>query len=70
MSTSGSIIIAGRQRLFRELEGLAQQVHRDLTNGAETLELQYQPSFAPAANPDGQLSFNALGLDLTANSSL
>lgn len=64
LSASGSVIIAGRQRLLRELEGLAQGVHRDLTNGIETLELHYQPNFAPVANPNGQLSFNALGLDL------
>lgn len=62
---SGSIIIAGRQRLLRELEGLAQQVHGDLTGGAETLELDYQPSFQAAAREDGQLSFEALGLDLS-----
>ncbi len=64
LSASGSVIIAGRQRLLRELEGLAQGVHRDLTNGIEMLELQYQPNFAPVANPNGQLSFETLGLDL------
>jgi DNA replication and repair protein RecF len=61
---AGSIIIAGRQRLLRELEGLAQQVHSDLTAGAETLELDYQPSFRASASDNGQLSFEALGLDL------
>jgi DNA replication and repair protein RecF len=61
---AGSIIIAGRQRLLRELEGLAQQVHADLTAQAETLELQYQPSFTPTAKANGQLSFGVLGLDL------
>ncbi len=62
--TSGSVLIAGRQRLLRELEGMAQQVHHDLTAGAETLDLQYQPSFEPTAKGNGQLSFGVLGLDL------
>jgi DNA replication and repair protein RecF len=61
---SGSVMIAGRQRLLRELEGMAQQVHHDLTSGSETLELQYQPSFSPTAKGNGQLSFDVLGLDL------
>lgn len=61
---AGSIIIAGRQRLLRELEILAQKVHFDLTGGAETLEVQYRPSFTPTAKLDGQLSFDTFGLDL------
>ncbi len=64
LSAAGAIIIAGRQRLLRELEGLAQTVHSDLTSGSELLDLHYQPNFAPVANPDGQLSFDTLGLDL------
>ncbi|MBE2194218.1 MAG: DNA replication/repair protein RecF [Anaerolinea sp.] len=62
--SAGSVIIAGRQRLLRELELLAQKVHRELTGGDETLEMIYQPSFAPTAKADGQLSFSVLGLDL------
>jgi len=61
---SGSVIMAGRQRLLRELEGLAQSVHRELTGGKETLELHYLPSFTPTAKADGQLSFDVPGLDL------
>jgi DNA replication and repair protein RecF len=61
---AGSVLVAGRQRLLRELEGLAQKVHSDLTGGNEVLELQYQPSFAPTAKSSGQLSFGVLGLDL------
>jgi DNA replication and repair protein RecF len=64
LSETGSVIVAGRQRLLRELEVLAQDVHSELTGGAETLELEYQPSFQPAADEGGQLSFDALGLDL------
>lgn len=61
---SGSIIVAGRQRFLRELEVKAQRDHYDLTGSKETLTLQYQPNFAPAASDNGQLSFNVLGLDL------
>jgi DNA replication and repair protein RecF len=64
LMTAGSVIIAGRQRLLRELEVLAQQVHHDLTAGAELLELRYQPSFMVLGTPAGQLSFNVLGLDI------
>ncbi|MEP7286863.1 MAG: DNA replication/repair protein RecF [Chloroflexota bacterium] len=62
--TSGSVIISGRQHLLRELEGLAQKVHADLTGGSEVLELQYLPSFMPTATTTGQLSFSVPGLDL------
>jgi DNA replication and repair protein RecF len=64
LAESGAQLIAGRQRLLRELEGLAQQIHLDLTGKRETLEIAYQPSFNPTAEGDGQLSFSALGLDL------
>lgn len=64
LTAAGCVIIAGRQRLLRELEGLAQQVHHDLTAGAETLQLQYQPSFQVTAKTDGQLAFDVLGLDI------
>jgi DNA replication and repair protein RecF len=62
--TAASTIIAARQRFLRELERDAQQAHHDLTGGLETLTLHYQPSFAPTASGDGQLSFDVLGLDL------
>lgn len=61
---AGSVIIAGRQRFLRELEVNAQQAHHDLTGKRETLTLRYQPSFIPTFEGNGQLSFNALGLDL------
>jgi DNA replication and repair protein RecF len=62
--TTGSVIIAGRQRFLRELEVDAQKAHHDLTGDKETLTLQYQPNFNPTAEGDGQMSFNVLGLDL------
>lgn len=61
---SGSILIALRQRFLRELEIDAQQAHLDLTGRKEILTLDYQPSFMPTAEGDGQLSFSMLGLDL------
>jgi DNA replication and repair protein RecF len=64
LAQSGAIIIAGRQRLLRELEGLSQRVHLDLTGKQEVLTMVYQPSFNPTAAGDGQLSFSTLGLDL------
>jgi DNA replication and repair protein RecF len=64
LAESGAVVIAGRQRFLRELEYHAQQVHADLTDKAETLTLQYQPSFTPSAGEGGQMSFDMLGLDL------
>ena len=63
-AVTGAVLVAGRQRLLRQLEGLAQQTHRELTGGGEHLTLRYLPSFVPTANGDGQLSFDAIGLDL------
>ncbi len=64
LAEHGACLIAGRQRLLRELERLAQRVHLDLTGRQEVLEISYQPSFIPTAEGDGQLSFDMLGLDL------
>ncbi len=64
LAEHGAKLIAARQRLLRDLEGLAQQAHLDLTGKAEVLEVAYLPSFTPTAEGDGQLSFNTPGLDL------
>ncbi len=61
---AGSILIASRQHFLRELEISAQRTHLDLTGRREMLTLRYLPSFAPTANGDGQLSFDAPGLSL------
>ncbi len=58
------ILISARQRLLRELEVLAQEIHYDLTGGYDTLELSYRPGFTPAATQEGQLAFEVPGLDL------
>lgn len=64
LTESGAVIIAGRQRMLRELEVKARRIHYDLSGGAEDLELHYQPGFTATANSSGQLSFDVLGLDL------
>ncbi len=64
LAEHGAKLIAGRQRLLRELEGLAQAFHLDLSGRREVLEIVYQPGFLPTAEGDGQLSFNVPGLDL------
>jgi DNA replication and repair protein RecF len=64
LAEQGAQLIAGRQRLLRELEGSAQKVHLELTGKREILEIAYRPSFVPTATGDGQLSFAAVGLDL------
>jgi DNA replication and repair protein RecF len=61
---AGSILIAQRQQFLRELEIDAQQAHLDLTGKDELLTLNYQPSFLPSAQGNGQMSFGTLGLDL------
>jgi DNA replication and repair protein RecF len=64
ITTSGGVVIAGRQRLLRELEVKARKIHYELSGGAEDLELHYRPGFEATANNSGQLSFEVLGLDL------
>lgn len=64
LSQSGAVIIAERQKFLRELETRAQENHHALTGNKETLTLQYQPSFLPTVEGDGQLSFALTGLDL------
>lgn len=61
---AGSVIIAGRQAVLRELQALAQQAHYELTGNREMLTLRYQPSFLPTFAGDGQLSLDMIGLDL------
>jgi DNA replication and repair protein RecF len=64
LTASAGIIVAGRQRLLRDLEIKARRIHADLTGGAEDLELHYQPGFLATPNNSGQLSFDVPGLDL------
>lgn len=53
LGQSGAVITLARRAAIAELEQLAAALHRDLTGGAETLSLKYQPSLdltRPAAN--------------------
>ena len=64
LTTSGAILISERQTFLRELELKAQATHHALTGNRETLTLQYQPSFLPTVEGNGQMSFDVPGLDL------
>lgn len=64
LAEKGAVIIAERQNFLRQLELLAQENHHQLTGGKETLTLQYEPSFLPTVEGDGQRSFMLPGLDL------
>ncbi|MGB2894863.1 MAG: DNA replication/repair protein RecF [Anaerolineales bacterium] len=48
-------LIRGRALALRELDQLAAPIHLELTRKKETLQLDYQPSYDPAPQPDGQL---------------
>jgi len=48
-------LIRGRALALRELDQLAAPLHLELTRRKETLQLDYQPSYDPAPQPDGQL---------------
>lgn len=59
-------IVAGRYRLVKELERRAADIHRDLSGEGEHLRLRYQPGFDAAARHDGQMSFDAGDLGVSA----
>ncbi|MFH1523377.1 MAG: DNA replication/repair protein RecF [Chloroflexota bacterium] len=52
----GGVIILRRIEAVQEIEKLAARIHRDLTNGAEVLRLNYQPAYDPLPSPEGQLA--------------
>jgi DNA replication and repair protein RecF len=64
LAEAAGTIIAARQRIVRELEGLAKDIHHEVSGGREDLQLVYQPSFEPTVEGDGQQSFNLFGMDL------
>ena len=66
LSASGAQLIQARIRAVAEIERLAAQVHRQLTNSKELLRLSYRPSYDPAPNPPGQFT---LGLDVPVDRS-
>jgi DNA replication and repair protein RecF len=52
LAASGAALFLGRVRALAELEQLAAPLHRRLTHGAETLALEYCPSWDPARPED------------------
>ncbi|MBN1888472.1 MAG: DNA replication/repair protein RecF [Thermoflexales bacterium] len=48
---AGTTITLARCLALAELEGLADPIHRDLTGGSDSLQLEYQPSLALARPP-------------------
>jgi len=51
----GATLIRGRALALGELNQQAARIHSDLSQGKETLQLDYQPAYDPAAPADGQL---------------
>ncbi|HJR81935.1 MAG TPA: DNA replication/repair protein RecF [Anaerolineales bacterium] len=51
----GAQIILWRIEAIQQIERLAARVHYELTHGAETLRLSYEPAFDPLPKPNGQL---------------
>jgi DNA replication and repair protein RecF len=66
LANDGAIIASGRNRLIKDLERRAQVIHRDLSGAGENLRLRYEPGFDAAAPNDGQMSFNAGDLGVSA----
>lgn len=67
LSELGAAIIRARSIALNELNQLAARIHQDLTQEAETLTLDYQPSFDPIAPANGQLGLPLeAALDRTA----
>ncbi len=64
----GAAIITARIGAIQEIEILAREIHTELTRGAESLRLDYQPAYDPLPRPSGQI---ALPIDtVTDRSSL
>lgn len=66
LSDFAALLIRGRALALRELDQLAAPLYLELTRKKETLRLDYQPSYDPSQQPDGQLGLPIeAGLDLT-----
>ena len=55
LCTLAAALIRTRSLALTELNDLAKPIHGKLTRGQETLQINYAPSFDPAARQDGQL---------------
>ena len=56
LSAAGARLIHARIQALRELEGLAAQIHLQLTRGSEVLRLDYLPAFDPLPQPEKQFA--------------
>ncbi len=54
ITSLGAKLIHARIHAVQEIEFLAAQIHRDLTQGREILRLNYQPAYDPLPDPGGQ----------------
>jgi DNA replication and repair protein RecF len=54
VASTGAQLIQARIRSIQELDLLAARNHRELTQNAEVLRLNYQPAFDPLPQPQGQ----------------
>lgn len=55
LAEHGAVLLRGRALAIKEIEAMAQPLHRGLTGQEETLRLRYEPAFDPMAGPGGQL---------------
>jgi DNA replication and repair protein RecF len=58
----GSILIRGRALALGELSQQAAHIHNELSQSRESLQLDYQPAFDPAAPADGQIGLPLEGI--------
>ncbi|MEX0787742.1 MAG: DNA replication and repair protein RecF [Anaerolineales bacterium] len=56
LSEPAATVIRERALALLELGRLAEQIHRRLSRGAETLHLEYLPAFSPEAQGGGQIA--------------
>jgi DNA replication and repair protein RecF len=57
LADRGAFLLHARIAAVQELEKLAARIHSRLTNGQEVLQLVFQPSYDPLAQPEGQFAF-------------
>ncbi len=56
LTERGAAIIHARIGAVQELEQIAARIHQRLTHGEEVLQLNYQPSYDPLPQPEGQFA--------------
>ncbi|MDO9088160.1 MAG: DNA replication/repair protein RecF [Anaerolineaceae bacterium] len=55
LAEKGSFILLARKKAITEIEIIANQIHRSLTNDQEILQFSYQPAISDFTNPNNQL---------------